>query len=144
MVEAHKSRKNDQINSKSTSDRQSNCKSTSERQSNLVFVWSILTSTNYRVVSWFSRGLVVLVWSRESSRAVMRRSRNATLTSPVEIRCNVCKPNCSSGTIKTIQSQEIGSIKTEKEKYNHRNKAAAYSLWASLTSARCEKQKIPF
>ena len=88
-------RKNDQINSKSTSDRQS--KSTSERQSNLLFVCSILTSANYRVVSWFSRGLVVLAWSRESSRlaalrcraedaAVPRRSRNATLTSLVEIR----------------------------------------------------------
>ena len=51
MVEAHTSRKNDQINSKSTSDRQSNCKATSERQSNLLFVCSILTSTNNRVVS---------------------------------------------------------------------------------------------
>ena len=63
---------------KSTSDRQSNCKSTSERQSNLLFVCSILTCTNYRVVSWFLRGLVVLAWSRESSRY-------AAVTRPVEI-----------------------------------------------------------
>ena len=77
MVEAHKSRKNFQINSKSNSDGQSNCNSTSERQSNLLFVCSILTSTNYRVVSWFSRGLVVLVWSRESSRLAALRCRYA-------------------------------------------------------------------
>ena len=47
MVEAHKSRKNYQINSKSTSDRQSNCKSTSERQSNLLFVCCSILGKKY-------------------------------------------------------------------------------------------------
>ena len=147
MVEAQKSRKNDQINSKSTSDRQSNCKSTSERQSNLLFVCSILTSTNYRVVSWFSRGLVVLAWSRESSRlaalrchnasggnwrraedaAIPRRSRNATLTSPVYFS-SFYLPKCN------LPSKKHLTTALELTVHSHQNECR----WLPGLSSHCQ------
>ena len=78
MIEAHKSRKM----TKSTANQLLTDKATASQlrkgKVTFYFVCSILTSTNYRVVSWFSRGLVVLAWSRKSSRLAALRCRNAS------------------------------------------------------------------